>query len=223
MTAEKRKHMSIKNIMANTMRFVLIAAALSGSAIIGLAQAENVKNPELAGFIDSLAVEDQKPYQRVQKGEITAAQAERDFQAATRRNYAHLKKIVKKYGFPSFDLVGKTSSHNFWMMVQHSDFDVKFQKKVLKKMRQAVKKQDASAQDYAFLVDRVKINTNEPQLYGTQITVTDVNKGYELKPVYKPEELNRRRKEIGLPPVEEYLEKANKLFFELNKDKLNKQ
>lgn len=205
------------------IRIILIVATLLCSAMLMFAQEAKVKNPELAKFIDGLAIEDQRPYLRIQKGEITTEQAEKDFQASTKQNYVHLKKIVVEHGFPSFELLGKTSSHNFWMMVQHSDFDVKFQKKVLKLMLKKVKKQNASAQDYAYLVDRVKINTGEPQLYGTQFTVKDVNKGYELKPVYKPEELDRRRKEIGLPPIEEYLEKANKMFFELNKDKLKKQ
>jgi hypothetical protein len=209
--------------MKNIILIILIVATLLCSATIVFAQENKIKNPELAKFIDSLAIEDQRPYLRIQNGEITTEQAEKDFQAATRRNYVHLKKIVEEHGFPSFELVSQTSSHNFWMMVQHSDFDVKFQKKVLKLMLKEVKKQNASAQDYAYLVDRVKINTGEPQLYGTQFMVKDVNKGYELKPVYKPEELNQRRKEMGLPPIEEYLEKANKLFFELNKDKLKKQ
>lgn len=214
---------SFKNNMANTIRIILIVITLLCSLTVVFAQEDKVKNPELAKFIDSLAAEDQKPYLRVQKGEITAEQAERDFREATKRNYVHLKKTIEEHGFPSFELVGKTSSHNFWLMVQHSDFDVKFQKKVLKLMLKEVRRQNASAQNYAFLVDRVKINTDEPQLYGTQITVNDANKGYELKPVYKPDELNQRRKEIGLPPIEEYLEKANKMFFELNKDKIKKQ
>jgi hypothetical protein len=180
------------------------------------------KKPELGKFIDELAEEDQKPYQRIQKGEITVEQGEKDFQETTKRNYLHLKKIIAEHGFPSYELVGKSSSHNFWLMVQHCDFDVKFQKQVLKLMLKEVKKQNASAQAYAFLVDRVRRNSKEPQLYGTQIVVNDVNKGYELQPVEKPEELDKRRQQIGLPPINEYLEKANKVFFELNKDKLKK-
>ena len=85
-----------------------------------------------------------------------------------------------------------------------------------------VKKQNAFAQSYAFLVDRVRRNSKEPQLYGTQIVVNDVSKGYELQEVEKPEELDKRREQIGLPPIKEYLEKANKLYFEMNKDKLKK-
>lgn len=198
----------------------MIVTLCSLTSVFG--QEVGVANPELAKFIDSLAVEDQRPYVRVRKGEITPEQAEKDFRAATRSNHLHLKKIVKQYGFPSFRFVGKSSSHNFWMMVQHSDFDVPFQKKVLRLMRKRLKEKDASAQDYAFLVDRVRVNTKRLQLYGTQIIVVDVTKGYQLKPVHAPAKLNARRKKIGLPSVEEYLEKANKVFFELNKDRIKR-
>jgi CubicO group peptidase (beta-lactamase class C family) len=184
--------------------------------------AQTIENPALSKLIDELAAEDQKPYQKLQKGEITTEQAEKEFREATRRNYVELKKIVEEYGFPTFRMVGERSSNNFWMMVQHSDFDVEFQERVLKLMLEAVKAKNASAQNYAYLVDRVRINRNQPQLYGTQLTVVDANKGYELKPVENPAQLDRRRAEIGLPPVKEYLEKSNRIFFELNKDKLNK-
>jgi hypothetical protein len=203
------------------LRNTLIISTILCSVVLVCAQ-DKVKKPELGKLIDDLAVEDQKPYRRIQTGEITTEQGEKDFQETIKRNYLHLKKIIEEYGFPSYELVGKSSSHNFWMMVQHSDFDVKFQKQVLKLMLKEVKKQNASAQDYAFLVDRVRRNSKEPQLYGTQIVVNDVHKGYELQPVEKPEELDKRRQQIGLPPIKEYLEKANKVFFELNKDKLKK-
>lgn len=199
--------------------FAIIVVLLPTFVTLGQ---EKIANPELARFIDGLAAEDQRPYERLKKNEITAEQAEKDFKTVTANNVVHLKRIIKKYGYPSHKLVGKTSSHHFWMMVQHSDSDRAFQKKVLKLMLKKVKKNEASGQDYAFLVDRVRVNANQPQLYGTQIVVNDVKNGYELKPVFQPEELNERRKEIGLPPIEEYLEKANKLFFELNREKLSK-
>lgn len=201
------------------MHKIFIVAVLLCSVMSALGQ-NKIKNPELAKFIDGLAVEDQRPYERVKKGEITSQQAEKDFQEVTAKNLVHLKNIVKKYGYPSHTLVGESSSHNFWLMVQHSDSDLKFQKKLLKLMFKEVKRANASARDYAYLADRVRINSGEPQLYGTQIVVKDTKKGYQLKPVFQPEKLNERRRQMGLPPFEEYLEKANKIFFELNKDRL---
>lgn len=203
-------------------RKFFITALLLCSAIAAFGQ-NKIKNPELAKVIDDLKVEDQKPYERIKKGEITSQQAEKDFQEITVKNLVQLKLIVKKYGYPSHTLVGESSSHNFWLMVQHSDSDLKFQKKLLKLMLKEVKRNNASGRDYAYLDDRVRINSGKPQLYGSQIIVKDPQKGYELKPVFQPEKLNQRRKQMGLTPVEEYLEKANRLHFQLNKDKLVKQ
>ena len=200
---------------------IFITAILLCSAFAAFGQTA-IKNPELAKFIDGLAILDQKPYERVNSGEISSQQAEKEFREITAANLIHLKNIVKKYGYPSHSLVGETSSHNFWLMVQHSDSDLKFQKKLLKLMLREVRKNNASPRDYAYLVDRVRINNGKPQLYGTQIFVNNPQKGYELKPVYQPEQLNQRRKRMGLPTAEEYLERANKMFFELNKEKLNK-
>ncbi|OON69614.1 hypothetical protein B0919_06665 [Hymenobacter sp. CRA2] len=46
-------------------------------------------------------------------------------------NYARhqpvLERIVRQYGFPGVRQVGKTSSHNFWLMVQHADAHPEFQ------------------------------------------------------------------------------------------------
>lgn len=190
--------------------------------LTAFAFSQTIENPALSKLIDELAAEDQKPYQKLQKGEITTAQAEKEFNETTRRNYVQLKKIVEEYGFPTFRMVGEKSSNNFWMMVQHSDFDVEFQERILKLMLEAVKTKNASAQNYAYLTDRVRINRKQPQIYGTQLTVVDVNKGYELKPVENPARLDQRRKAIGLPPIKEYLKNSNKIFFELNKDKLNR-
>lgn len=204
------------------MRKIFITALLLCSAMAAFGQ-NKIKNPELAKVIDDLKVEDQKPYERAKSGEITSLQAEKDFQEITVKNLVQLKLIVKKYGYPSHTLVGESSSHNFWLMVQHSDSDLKFQKKLLKLMLKEVKRNNASAHDYAYLVDRVRINSGKPQLYGSQIVVKDPQKGYELKPVFQPQKINQRRKQMGLSPVEEYLEKANQLHFQLNKGKLVRQ
>jgi len=48
------------------------------------------------------------------------------------KNTREMKKIVKKYGWPDIDLVGEEGSNGAWLLVQHADLDVEFQKKCLK-------------------------------------------------------------------------------------------
>ena len=53
-------------------------------------------------------------------------------------------------------------------MVQHADHDPEFQKRVLNLRRAEVEANNTDARDYAYLTDRVQINTGEEQIYGTQ-------------------------------------------------------
>ena len=99
---------------------------------------------------------------------------------------------------------GKAASLNFWLIVQHGDHDVAFQKKVLKAMKKELKTKNVLSQNYAYLYDRVKKNENKPQLYGTQMVWDSlgVHSPYNLK---SPEKINERRAEMGLETIEEYL------------------
>lgn len=96
-------------------------------------------------------------------------------------NYGLLREMVKIHGFPNFDLVGERGSHNFWLLIQHQDRNPKFQEEVLSKMK-------------VDLIDRVKVNTGQLQVYGTQMTLNATETSYEPKPVIEPEKLNERRK-----------------------------
>src|SRR5258708_21815774 len=41
--------------------------------------------------------------------------------AADRRHRPELLRIYKKYGWPTWDLVGKQAGDQFWLLVQHQD------------------------------------------------------------------------------------------------------
>lgn len=115
--------------------------------------------------------------------------------------------VVKKYfnenSFPGIKENGKDTALQFWAIVQHSDHDVKFQKKVLKAMKKELNNNNVSRRNYAYLFDRVLKNKGEKQLYGTQITwETGFPTSYPLK---HPEKLDEMRKEMGLEPISEYL------------------
>lgn len=115
--------------------------------------------------------------------------------------------VVKKYfnenSFPGIKENGKDTALQFWAIVQHSDHDVKFQKKVLKAMEKELQNNNVSRRNYAYLSDRVLKNKGEKQLYGTQITwETGLPTPYPLK---YPEKLDEMRKEMGLEPISEYL------------------
>ncbi|NNF35075.1 MAG: hypothetical protein HKN68_13255 [Saprospiraceae bacterium] len=121
------------------------------------------------------------------------------------RNRDRLKEIIEEHGFPTADLVGKKAMQGVFMIIQHADRDKEWQKLQLSNIEKAVKNGDMDGQSYAYLYDRIKINSGEQQLYGTQFANVDpINKTTELAPTEDIENLNARRMEIGMMPVETY-------------------
>lgn len=123
------------------------------------------------------------------------------------RNRIRLKEIFKEFGFPTKELVGRVAMQGIFLMIQHSDGDKEWQKSQLVNIVKAVKTGDMDGQRYAYLYDRVKVNSGEKQLYGTQFSnVNPINKTVELAETEDIENLDRRRMEIGMMPIQMYNE-----------------
>ncbi|HAS40497.1 MAG TPA: hypothetical protein DCS93_08460 [Microscillaceae bacterium] len=133
---------------------------------------------------------------------------------------AHLKRlgeIFDQYGFPGYDLAGESGSQAFWLMVQHLDEYVGFQQKVLKAMKKEVKQGNANGQNFAYLTDRVLVNTGHKQKYGTQVLYDNsVGKPYP-KPLQNPKKVDEYRKAVGMESLNEYLNGVAESHFQMNK------
>ncbi|WP_315814614.1 DUF6624 domain-containing protein [Paraflavitalea speifideaquila] len=128
-----------------------------------------------------------------------------------------LENMFNRYGFPGFDVAGKEGSFNFWLMAQHCDKWPAFQDKVLTSMKKQVDKGNANPQNYAYLTDRVRMNTGRKQLYGTQVTYnTDSCQAYP-RPTEDSLQLNERRKMMGMESIEKYLNAVSEGHFEMNR------
>jgi hypothetical protein len=140
-----------------------------------------------------------------------------------RTHKIRLAEIFKEYGYPGFDLVGKTGEKNFWLMVQHADFDPEFQNEVLKQLESEVKNKNANGRNFGLLTDRVRLNTGRKQIYATQVTYIQETGQAIPKPLEDSVNVNKRRKEMGFEPIEEYLNMMTTMHFEMNKDNLLKR
>ncbi len=117
------------------------------------------------------------------------------------KHYAEIKRIHQRYGWPRISLVGKEAAHDYWLLVQHQKLE--FQQQVLPEMERAVKEGEASRVDLTYLYDRVMVREGKPQHWGTQ---TSCQQGRAvLDPVDDPAGLEKRRKELRLMPIDEYL------------------
>ena len=182
---------------------------------------------DLIKIIDSMVVEDQKwrfilnEHDNQQFDSIPKATILQNLSLTDSLNYIQLKKIVTKYGFPNYQLVGEKTTHNFWLLIQHADKHLKFQKIVLKKMKKEVQNKNANSLDYAYLFDRVKVNFGKKQVFGTQMLLNSDSSSYIPKPLVNSSNLNNRRKKMGLPSIEEYTKIMNERYFGTLNQKLN--
>ena len=147
--------------------------------------------------------------------------AGRNLEDVEKRNFAShqplLEKIIKQYGYPGFKQVGKKSSDNFWLLVQHADAHPDFQRQVLKLMRAEVKRKNANPIFYAYLTDRVAVNANQPEEYGTQVKYEGSGLGKAVpKSLRDPQNVNKRRAAIGMESLESYLDSSTKLHIQMN-------
>jgi hypothetical protein len=146
-------------------------------------QKYDLKKAERKGYSDSMKAECNKVFEK---------------------NLIVVKKYFNENGFPGIKENGKETALHFWLIVQHGDNDVAFQKKVLKAIKKELKTKNASSRNYAYLYDRVQKNENKPQLYGTQMIWNSqgVNSPYKLE---VPEKVNQLRAEMELEPIEDYI------------------
>ena len=121
-----------------------------------------------------------------------------------------LKEIISEFGWPGLRLVGLKGSSGMWLLVQHQDNDLEFQKICLSLLKDAVEKQDAQYRDYAYLLDRVRMNEGSLQVYGTQWIQKEGK--FSLYPVEDRVQLNLRRQEAGLCTIEEYQAELQQIY-----------
>lgn len=136
-----------------------------------------------------------------------------------KRNTKRLKEIIRKYGLPTISLVGKTAADGAWLLAQHADLDVKFQKRILALMENAVVRKEADKKHLAYLTDRILVNTGQPQLYGTQF-FTNKNGVLGPHPIRDAARLAMRRKKSGLELFSLYakrLQQIKRKFLKLKK------
>lgn len=128
---------------------------------------------------------------------------------ADQSNLQKMKQVVRKFGWPTISLVGKRASQMAWLIVQHADTDLVFQKKCLRLMIKAAKTGEVTLQDVAYLADRVLINQGKPQVYGTQF-YKDRDGQWVPRPIKNTDKLEERRKRVGLESFKIYRQKMSK-------------
>ena len=113
--------------------------------------------------------------------------------------------MLDKYDWIDQKRFGKPVSAHAWILIQHADDHVDLQKEVLKRMEPYFKNGGVKPANYAYLWDRVAVNTGKKQRYGTQPIWECKNGQLELQPIENRSEVNKLRKALGMNSVESAL------------------
>jgi len=119
-------------------------------------------------------------------------------------NTRWLKSQVGQRGWFVVSKYGADADFAAWLLVQHADLDVPFQTEMLEILAPLVPAKETGQSNFAYLYDRVAVNSGRPQRYGTQGRCTAAGV-WEPREVEQPETLDQRRATVGLPPEADYI------------------
>ncbi|MER5890506.1 DUF6624 domain-containing protein [Streptomyces sp. NPDC001941] len=125
-------------------------------------------------------------------------------------NTAWIKAVIAEHGWPGTDLVGERGADDAWLLVQHADRDLAFQRAALEHLAKAVDADQAPARHLAYLTDRVLVADGQPQVYGTQYT--EENGRLMPRPVRDPDHLDERRAAAGLESAAAYDQRMRQAY-----------
>jgi hypothetical protein len=139
-----------------------------------------------------------------------AINADEPSEAALRSHVAELKQIVAIHGWPRISIVDSEAAKAAWLVAQHADFDLAFQKEALRHMESLAPDGEAEVKLVGYLIDRVAVNEGRPQVYGTQGGCKAGR--WQPSPIADPEEVEVRRASVSMEPLAFYAELGSSMY-----------
>jgi hypothetical protein len=192
------------------LEIVLIVAVLGGVGAFIVSRGDGGREdlgsqPALARELLAMEQRDQQARNRATK-EGAVVLEDSEIGKAIRRvdtaNTARLKEIVDEYGWPGRSLVGERASRSAWLLAQHADLDLKFQKRALE-MMEAMPDDEIVRRDVAYLSDRVLVAAGKKQRYGTQLECRD-GELVGRTPIADKDNVDARRAKVDMEPLADY-------------------
>ncbi len=148
---------------------------------------------ENTSLLENMLVRDQQAIKDFREKKISTS----ELQEINRKHVACLKEIIEKNGFPTITTTSHEAYKSAVVVVLHSE-DIELLKQSIQFLKNRDVK-DIEKAHIAFMVDKMRVLQNLPQLYGTQYRVNQDNVP-EYIPIENPEALEERRKELGMEP-----------------------
>lgn len=166
-------------------------------------------NLALLKELDQLKTEDQRP--RLEMNEIGAKYAKgspeyqkfmHDWERTDSICLSKAEAIIQQYGYPGKTMVGADRQDVIWLILQHSPLEK--QEQYFPLIDAAAQKGEMSKSAWALMVDRIRMRKGQPQIYGSQVVPDEVTGGNKFFTIEDEANVNKRRAEVGLGPLEEY-------------------
>jgi hypothetical protein len=116
-------------------------------------------------------------------------------------NLVKIEQIIHQYGYPGKRLVGNIQANTTWLIIQHSPLSI--QEKYLPMLQKAADDGEMAKSNMILLTDRIRMYKGQKQLYGTQVSLNATGQN-SFYPIEDEVNVNKRRAEAGLEPLEEY-------------------
>jgi len=151
--------------------------------------------------LDSILAEVERLDQAVRSG----AEVSEGMYNVDQRNLEIVMSIHANCGMPT----SAKQVYSMWLVIQHAS--AKYRKLLLPDFKTSAANGLLKKSSIALMEDRVLMDDGQPQIYGSQVTKQG-GSDWELHDLIDPETVDRRRAEIGLGPLKEYLERFDVEF-----------
>lgn len=121
-----------------------------------------------------------------------------------RQNQRWLQQQIQVSGWFDISKTSVDAAQAAWLMVQHADWDPQWQQQILQLLQPKVKQGEFQPRYFAYLTDRVAINTGQPQLYGTQGACDHQSGQWQPFAVANAAQLDLNRQAMELEPIGQY-------------------
>lgn len=172
-------------------------------------ESEKNLNKPLVAILDTVYREDQSPRMQVEAVEKEYGRESKEMKELWKTmgykdslGLIKVMKILDEYGWLGADVIGAQGNTTLFLVIQHAPLET--QLKYLPMMREAVKNKKASASSLALLEDRVALRSGKKQVYGSQVG-RFASGTYYVQPLEDPDNVDKRRAEVGLSPLADYV------------------
>lgn len=133
-----------------------------------------------------------------------------DAVAIDEKSSGYLRDLLSEVDWIDIHRFTRPISQHAWILVQHSDDHIDLQKLALSRMEPYLESGGVLKRNYAYLWDRVAVNSGELQRYGTQPDWTSCSDGMlTLMPMEDPDNVDARRAHMSMGSVARELEQMS--------------